>query len=297
MENLSAQLQSVIKVKNLSKVGRFLHDPFKYFYALYTRFLYYPLTKKGKLITTETFFGDSIDLLLPAGTDIYLTGGKSHDSELRLSSFIIDRLKSGDVFIDVGAHYGFFSLLASQIVGSQGRVISYEGGNDTYQVLNSNLKSKENITAVNKVVSNTQGLVHFYQFPTAYSEYNSLDIEQYKELDWFKANIPKATPMQSIRLSNELDKISAKIIKIDVEGGEMGVLKGLEEYLDNHSPIIVIEYLSTDRKNQSHILAAEFLMGKGFVANTIIANGTVQLCDDIETYMNSSAPAKHSLIH
>lgn len=285
MKNLIARLQSVIKIKNLSKLGRLINDPIKYFYALYTRFIYYPLFKKGKLTSTNTFFGDRMHLLLPAGTDIYLTGGKSHDSELRLSSFIIDRLKSGDIFIDVGAHYGFFSLLASKIVGETGKVLSFEGGNDTYEILSNNLKSKANITSKNKVVSNTQGQVHFYQFPTAYSEYNSMDIEQYKDTDWLKSNPPKATPMQSVRLSYELKGIQADIIKIDVEGGELVVLKGLEEYLENFSPIIIIEYLSAERNNTPHIQAVNFLVENGYQPNIIEDMGSTRNCDDMDAYM------------
>jgi len=143
---------------------------------------------------------------------------------LKLSSFIIDRLEEGNLFVDVGAHFGFFSLLASKIVGDAGRVIAYEGGQHTYEVLNKNVKLKSNIQSINKVVSNTQGEISFYQFPSAYSEYNSLDVEQYKNTAWIKDNPPKVTHMQSVRLSSSLKDLNANIIKIDVEGAEMEVL-------------------------------------------------------------------------
>ena len=288
MKKLSTQLQSVIRVKNLSKMGRLLNNPIKYLYALYTRFVLYPITKKGKITTAKTFFGDSIHLLLPAGTDIYLTGGKSHNSELRLSSFIIDRLEEGNLFVDVGAHFGFFSLLASKIVGDAGRVIAYEGGQHTYEVLNKNVKLKSNIQSINKVVSNTQGEISFYQFPSAYSEYNSLDVEQYKNTAWIKDNPPKVTHMQSVRLSSSLKDLNANIIKIDVEGAEMEVLKGLEEYLESNDPIIVIEYLSSARNNKSHISASKFLKEKKYKSYIIISDGSIEYCSNIEKYMNSA---------
>ena len=226
-----------------------------------------------------------MNVLLPAGTDIYLTSGKAHDSEIRLSSYIINILKENDTFVDVGAHFGFFSLLAGMIVGSQGKVIAFEGGIDTYQVLHKNINLKANIQANNKVVSNTQGEVSFYQFPAAYSEYSSLDIKQYKDTDWIKNNPPKATIMHSIRLSQELKGQDVDMIKVDVEGGEFEVLSGLSEYLINYNPIIIIEYLSADRNNQSHVLAAQYLVDRGYKSHIIDIKGEVKRCDNLMEYM------------
>lgn len=284
-DTLLSQLQTVSDINSLSKLGRLFNNPLKYANAMYSRFVYYPLNKTGIQKSTKTFFKYKMDVLLPAGTDIYLTSGKAHDSEIRLSSYIINTLSSSNTFVDVGAHFGFFSLLASKIVGNQGRVFAYEGGKDTYQVLHKNLKSKENIKAYNKVVSNTQGEVFFYQFPTAYSEYNSLDIEQYQDTDWIKSNPPKSTTMDSVRLSNELKGQNVDIIKIDVEGGELGVLSGLEEYLENHSPIIIVEYLSANRNNKSHVLAAKDLTGIGYKSYVIDKNGNEIFCNDLTGHM------------
>lgn len=284
-DTLLTQLQTVSEINSLSKVGRLLNNPMKYVYAMYCRFFYYPLRKEGIQTQTTTFFGDTMNVLLPAGTDIYLTSGKAHDSEIRLSNYIINTLNENDTFVDVGAHFGFFSLLSSMIVGSQGKVIAFEGGIDTYQVLNKNVSLKANIQANNKVVSNTQGEVHFFQFPTAYSEYNSLDIEQYKETDWIESNPPKVTPMDSIRLSQELKGQDVDMIKVDVEGGELGVLSGLAEYLLDYNPIIIIEYLSADRNNQSHVLAAKYLVDRGYKSHIIDIKGEVKRCDNLMEYM------------
>ncbi|MEJ6613892.1 MAG: FkbM family methyltransferase [Saprospiraceae bacterium] len=284
-DTLLTQLQTVSEINSLSKVGRLLNNPLKYAYAMYCRIFYYALRKEGIQTKTTTFFGDTMNVLLPAGTDIYLTSGKAHDSEIRLSSYIINILKENDTFVDVGAHFGFFSLLAAMIVGSQGKVIAFEGGIDTYQVLHKNINLKANILANNKVVSNTQGEVSFYQFPAAYSEYSSLDIEQYKDTDWIKNNPPKATIMDSIRLSQELKGQDVDMIKVDVEGGELEVLSGLSEYLINYNPIIIIEYLSADRNNQSHVLAAQYLVDRGYKSHIIDIKGEVKRCDNLMEYM------------
>src|SRR5690606_12974270 len=116
------RLKQVEKLANTSKAGRLLHDPFRYVNTLaFTKFIY-PRTHKGVLKKARTFFGNDMQVLLPAATDIYLTGGKTHSSEIRLARFMINRLKPGDVYVDIGAHFGFFTLLASALVGDKGKV-------------------------------------------------------------------------------------------------------------------------------------------------------------------------------
>jgi len=75
--------------------------------------------------------------------------------EANLSSWIRSALKPGDVFVDVGANIGFFSLLASQIVGSEGRVVSIEPSPTIFAQLTANvaLNRVGNIRLVNCAAS------------------------------------------------------------------------------------------------------------------------------------------------
>ena len=99
---LLEQIKQVEKIASASKIQRMLVHPFKYLFAILHRKLVYPF--KGSMsIKTTTFFEEEMHLLLPASTDIYLTGGKSHESEIRLAKFMIHNLVKGDCFVDVGA--------------------------------------------------------------------------------------------------------------------------------------------------------------------------------------------------
>lgn len=69
--------------------------------------------------------------------------------ETGLTKFFLDYLREGDILIDVGAHYGYFSLLGSSIVGKNGQVHSFEPTPSTYEILRSNLIGKNNITSNN----------------------------------------------------------------------------------------------------------------------------------------------------
>jgi len=134
-------LKKLSKVEHFSKAGkiqRFFKHPFKYVYALVFRDIIYPTTQKSKSVISDTFFGVPMHLQLPVGTEIYLGKGKAHPAETKLARFLIQQLKPGDIFIDVGAHYGYFSLLASQLVGTTGKVFAFEAAPETYKCLQKN---------------------------------------------------------------------------------------------------------------------------------------------------------------
>src|SRR5690606_8834209 len=130
--------QAVDRVERLARTsirGRLAARPWRYLSALGYRKLVHPIFRAGWKVSTSTFFGARMQLLLPAATDVYLTGGKTHDSEIRLSRFLINRLKPGDSFVDVGAHFGFFTLLAAHLAGSDGRVWAFEAAPRNFHIL------------------------------------------------------------------------------------------------------------------------------------------------------------------
>jgi len=184
MENLNTRLDKVEFLATSSKLARLMHSPSKYLLGQWFAKLIYPFRKQGKSITCTTFFNEKMELILPAAMDIYLCGGKTHDSEIRLSRFILNTLKQNDVFIDVGAHFGFYSLMASQLVGTNGSVISIEASGEIFKTLNKNIHPHSNIQAFNIVCSDRNEIVAFYEFPVLFSEYNSIAPEQYEGASW-----------------------------------------------------------------------------------------------------------------
>ncbi|MEZ4982586.1 MAG: hypothetical protein R2769_13585 [Saprospiraceae bacterium] len=118
-------------------------DPFKYLGAILHRQLVFPLQKKSWETKSKTFWGEEMILLLPSSTDIYLTGGKSHDSEIRLAKFLIHQLRPGDTFVDIGTHYGYFTLLALEIVGASGKVFSLEASPVNFSILEKNTRNRK----------------------------------------------------------------------------------------------------------------------------------------------------------
>ena len=281
------QLRQVERIASFPKWRRALRHPLKYFSAILHRLLIYPVTRKEWLTRSQTFFGYRMALLLPSSTDIYLTGGKSHASEVQLAKFLILNLVSGDTFVDAGSHYGYFSLLAATLVGTDGKVLSIEAAPATFKILSSNVASLSQVQAFHCALSDKTETLLFYEFPNLFSEYNTLSPEQFQNESWIKQYPPREVKIDARRLDTLLQEyqVNPKIIKIDVEGAEYQVVTGLLDHLNLHSPMIVLEYLSENRSNQNHSQAAAQLKAKGYESFVIDEQGKLMKVSDINQYM------------
>jgi FkbM family methyltransferase len=157
--------------------------------------------------------------------------------ESKTTKFIKDNLKSGQVFIDIGASVGYYTLLSAKIVGSTGKVYAFEPLDVNLDLLLKN------------VVEN--GFKNIVWFPLALSDKEKIDCKFYGNL-----NVPgqfslKGTDGYYKKIStivfdelNKKEHIVPDMIKIDVEGSQLEVLMGMKEILstDRELTIIVEDY-------------------------------------------------------
>lgn len=285
-------LDGINKVERLattSKLGRLMEDPIKYVSTLFFNNITYRLIKKEKAITSPLFFDQQMQLYLPASTDIHLTSGKSHSSEIRLAKLLINTIKEGHCIFDIGAHYGYFTLLASALCQESGQVHAFEAAVPSYKMLDLNTKNISQIMANNMAVSDETGLLDFYVFPNKFSEYNSFNVEQFKSSNWFKKYPPIKHQVKSINLDEYISKQNLKpnLFKIDVEGAEFNVIKGLKKYLTLNNPVLIMEYLADERNNSNHKQACALLYSLNYKSYIILAKGELQVCHNIDEYFYS----------
>ncbi len=295
---LLEKLKRVEEIASLSKFRRMMVCPFKYFNAILFRELIYKRSRVEKEVLSKTFFGATMHLLIPASTDIYLTGGKSHDSEIRLAKFLINRLNTGDTFLDVGAHYGYYTLLSSTLVGEAGQVHAFEASPTTYNILKKNTENIANIDIHNLAVSDEIAELKFYEFPNLYSEYNTLDKEQFEKEEWFFKYNPKQINIKSIILDEYLSSrgLTPNIIKIDVEGAENKVINGLRKHLTENSPMIAMEYLSDERGNKGHQGAEKTLNSLGYKSFVIDDTGNLKQIEQISEYLHKRSLESDNIV-
>ncbi len=296
---LLQKLQTVETIASFSKFGRFCHQPFKYLLAIGYRKFIYQKNKVPKIIHAKLFWGQTMTVALPAATDIFLTGGKSHHSEIRLAKFLIENLKTGQHFLDVGAHYGYFSLLAAQLLGNKGKIISYEPSASNFEMLRINAKNIAAIIIENKAVSNNTEPIVFYEFPNQYSEYSTTDIKQFEQATWLASATPKKVEIAANTIDNICfeNNLKPQIIKIDVEGAEHIVIQGAQNTLANQKPFVVMEYLEPKRKNEEHKKAHDLLSKSGYSAHLILNNGQLQKVIDIDGYLTQNKLESDNIVY
>lgn len=132
-------------------------------------------------------------------------------------------VRAGDVVVDAGANIGYMSLIAAREVGPTGRVIAIEPAQRAFSLLELNAERNfpDRIIPVRAACDETDGTVTM--FVSEYSEeYNSLRPEPV--LGRVHEEVVAARSLDS--LSRELG-IRPDFVKIDVEGAEWPVLKGL----------------------------------------------------------------------
>ncbi len=277
MIDLLTNLQAVEDFSNRSKFSRVLSKPFGYLQLFYYKIIKYRMLKKSSVVTADTFWGEQIAISLPASSDIFLSGGKTHDSEVRLCRFLINNYSKGD-FLDIGGHIGFFSLLASILNDDKNKIITVEPSLKTFSILKINTIKQQNITPINYAIGNENKEIEFFEFPEFFAENNTLNTKQFDKQKWYANNLPtqRKIGMKTGDTIIAENNITPTIIKIDVEGAENLVVNGLLNYLSENSPIIIMEFYHNSKNNDSHIAAENQLFSLGYNNYYISTDGRLE---------------------
>jgi FkbM family methyltransferase len=176
-----------------------------------------PMTFEGK---TATF---AFDVTYPTQAFIHGTLINGQICDPPLVSALTDFLEPGDTFLDVGSHIGYYSMLALLKVGSSGRVFAFEANPRTYSVLvaNASLNRSSNLYAYNCAVGDQETIAEFH-IDIKDEGMSSLLVTRPDSL-----NVSvHMTTLDNIANLTGIDKI--RMLKIDVEGFEVNVIRGAE---------------------------------------------------------------------
>jgi FkbM family methyltransferase len=155
--------------------------------------------------------------------------------EPEISDYIASALTPGDCFIDVGANIGYFSLLAASIVGNSGTVCAIEPSPSIFAVLSRNVTRSgiSNITLYNKAASDAPSRVPIFLGPAenrgATTTLSSVAVRKGQHLE---AEVEADTLSAIV---GEARLLSARLIKIDVEGAEYSLISSIAHLLPRFS--------------------------------------------------------------
>jgi len=154
-----------------------------------------------------------------------------------VSAFLARRLRPGDVFIDVGAHVGYHSLLSARIVGPSGKVVAVEASPRIFTRLKENLalNCADNVVALNVAASDSPGQVQVYAATRRNTGETTIMRERqtlFGERGFRPEGVVPAAPLDAMVQSSDLAR--AKIVKLDVEGAEGPVLHRVLDRLSDY---------------------------------------------------------------
>ena len=148
--------------------------------------------------------------------------------EKNLTNYISENLSTGDIFVDVGANIGYYSLMASRLVGNNGFVHAIEASPSIYTALCNNITLNQcsNIISHNMAASDEKGTIDIYKGRKENIGQTTVRIENSSKYNFEKESSVSADTLDNIIGLENL--LNARIIKVDVEGAEWQVLQGIK---------------------------------------------------------------------
>lgn len=152
-------------------------------------------------------------------------------------------LRPGDTVLDIGANFGVFTKLFSELAGPSGEVIAFEPIPETFRTLSAGVEllKLQNVKTLNKAVSDHVGTA-LMEVPQ-YSE--TMGENLYESHIVNSSDAPNTYSVQTVTIDSlQLSKVD--FIKIDVEGHELQVLRGGRETIQRLHPTLMVEVTTPD---------------------------------------------------
>ncbi|MBA2616394.1 MAG: FkbM family methyltransferase [Actinobacteria bacterium] len=155
------------------------------------------------------------------------------------TALFVERLRPGMTFLDVGAHIGYFSVLAGRLVGPSGLVLAFEPHPRNFELLLANVwrNGLGNVVCFPWAVSDVCGFAPLYVAPLNTGDHQLVAPESGRETVQVRTVSLDAIP--AIRPPVD-------VVKVDVQGAEEAALRGMERLLEaSRDPLVVVEYWPT----------------------------------------------------
>ena len=203
--------------------------PFGFFKGVEKHFLY----RKNYLLSLD--LGDWIQ------QQVYFLG----DYEKQEIDFLYRNLQKGDVFVDVGANIGLFTLNASKLVGNSGKVYAFEAFKPSFNKLKYHIDSNQinNTLVEHCAIVDQEKMIEILYHK---DEQNFGMASSYLQ-EFSNKELVKGISLDDYVEDKTIQNI--KLIKIDIEGGEYDALQGMKQILKNQKPKVLIEVNTIAQKN------------------------------------------------
>jgi FkbM family methyltransferase len=227
--------------------------------AFLAAFLKKILLFQRKEITTPdgTFF---VDIASSFGYSLFRTGSY----EPHMLEVIKATLQPGSVFVDLGANEGYFSVIASKIVGAEGKVVAVEPQSRLQRVIGKNLSLNgcENVEVLPLAINDESKPLTLHLSPDVNT--GSTSMIQTTRYPLFKQDVPSITLNE---LFQQQAIVNCDLLKVDIEGYEYEAIMGSPELFTFHRIKAIALELHPKllaRRNLSGETIAKFLSDCGY---------------------------------
>lgn len=157
--------------------------------------------------------------------------------------FVSRFLHEGDVFLDVGANIGLFTLVAAKRVGKTGKVHAFEPCSGTFERLKENVARNafDNVSCHHMALSDTEGSIELMSFTDGFDAWNSIAAVPHKGAVGSREQVQCSTIDKFVSGTVAGKKVA--LAKIDVEGWESHVIAGGPSVLkETDAPTLLVEF-------------------------------------------------------
>jgi FkbM family methyltransferase len=188
----------------------------------------------------------------------YLTG----DVETVVQETLAEMLEPGQVVYDIGANIGFFTIICSRLVGPQGRVYAFEPMPQNAVTLRHNvaLNALGNTVVIEKAAASSSGTAEL--LVSEWSAFHALNVAGVSPPERSHDRIT----VETVTLDDFASTTGARppdVVKIDVEGAELEVIKGMSALLASSRPLVICELHGT---NEDFL---RLIQAQGYEARTL----------------------------
>ena len=176
----------------------------------------------------------------------------NHEFEPTAIKVFAKIIKKGDIILDIGANIGFHTLTFAKLVGAKGKVYAFEPDPDNFALLEKNIAANKyrNIIPIQAAVSSKDEEINLFL-----CQHNSGDHRIYQS-----DKHTKTVPIKSVKLDSYFkDNRHLNFLKMDIQGSEGGVIKGMKNLLKLNPNLNIFMEFCPESLSQYGVTAEEVI--------------------------------------
>lgn len=162
-------------------------------------------------------------------------------------------IREGMVVVDIGAYAGYYSLVAANLVGEEGKVYAFEPNPENYVLLLKNLEMNryKNVTPAQKAIADRNGKTRLFL-----ALENKGDNRLFDSKDGRESIIVDVTSLDDFFKERDYH---VDVVKMDIQGSEMAALKGMTKILEKNDDLKILSEFWPSGIRMSGASPEEFL--------------------------------------